>query len=347
MSSSAQFSEHTAPLQGLEPRLSITLGDEVPRSQAGQNLLLGFHFGRSKPEPSDPALVSIGVDPVGSDDLYECWWYDGAVEHSRSGRARILRCDDFAAIVVQVPDAPPENFHALTVEVYEELLQAVNSIGGVQLARIWNYFSNINEGDGDQEKYRQFSIGRAEVFESFGLNDASVPTGTAVGSARDCDFSVVALATRHHFRNVENPRQVSAFRYPRDYGPRSPKFSRGGCVITGGQHLQLISGTAAIIGHESVHAGDTALQCEVTLANLQQLCDAMSLIEGAGARVVLDDQAALRVYLRDPADRPFVDARLREFLGGESRTIAFLNADICRSELQLEIEAAKVVGAVS
>lgn len=343
MSSSAPFNHDTASAEALGQRLSITLGDAVPGSRPGKSLLLGFHFGQGAPDSNWPAMISTGIDPIGKPDLYECWWYDGRVQHTILGRTKIFQCGDYFAIAAQVPDASPEKFRALTFDVYQELLQALEAIGRPPLVRVWNYLSNINEGKGDEEKYRQFSIGRAEAFERFGLHDKFVPVATAVGSPRPCDFTVIALATRHGFESVENPRQVSAFNYPRDYGPRSPKFSRGGCVAAGNQRLQLISGTAAIVGHRSVHAGDTGLQCAETLRNLRKLCDAMEAINDGLGPAVLDRDAVLRVYLRDTSSRDFVADELHRFLESSSGSVAYLQAEICRRELQLEIDASKIV----
>jgi chorismate lyase/3-hydroxybenzoate synthase len=40
-------------------------------------------------------------------------------------------------------------------------------------------------------------------------------------------LQVYGLAARHPGTPVENPRQVSAWRYPRQYGPTAPTFARG------------------------------------------------------------------------------------------------------------------------
>jgi hypothetical protein len=58
---------------------------------------------------------------------------------------------------------------------------------------------------------------------------------------------------------------VSAYDYPRQYGPAAPSFSRAALTP---DPLLLISGTASIVGHASVHLGDVTAQLEETLANL-------------------------------------------------------------------------------
>lgn len=344
MSEPLTIGDNEQPLAG-SAMLGIELHREFPLPRDETELLLGFHFGRQSMEVAPRGMVSVGIDPLDDGDRYECWWYPGAVERMEMGRARIAQCADFAAITLQVPDAAPHEFRELTYDVYKELLALVRGLGHPHVVRIWNYFSNINQGVGDDEKYRQFSVGRAEAFEEFGVTDEIVPAGTAIGSARECDFSVIALVSKHAFRSVENPRQVSAYHYPRDYGPRSPKFSRAGCVNIGSQRLLLVSGTAAIIGHESMHEGNVELQCKETLANLGELCEALAETAGVEARAVLDGDSVVRVYVRDKADADFIAGRINTFLGGNSDNVVLLHAEICRRELQLEIDAAKLMAA--
>jgi len=57
-----------------------------------------------------------------------------------------------------------------------------------------------------------------------------------------------------------------------------------------------------------------------------------------GARFELDTLAC-KVYVRRPADLPLVQAELEAALGGGARVV-YLQADICRQDLLVEIEAA-------
>jgi chorismate lyase/3-hydroxybenzoate synthase len=307
-----------------------------------QELLVGFHFGPDPAPSRHPGVVSIGLDPIEGGDHFECWWYQGDVDHKMVGNARISQCADYAIVMIQVADSAPQDFRVRAHDAYQELLDVALRSGHPHLAKIWNYFPGINDGEDDREKYRQFSIGRAEAFESFGIVDASVPTGTAVGCTRDSGLTIVALTSRYSLLSAENPRQVSAFKYPRQYGPRSPKFSRGGCVPTESHDLLVLSGTAAIIGHESVYPYDVSLQTAETLRNLGHLCEAITELSSEGPQFVLDENCVLRVYLRDPDDKDCVARQLTELLGSiESNTI-FLHADICRRELMVEIDGIRV-----
>ncbi|MGW8370079.1 MAG: chorismate transformation enzyme, FkbO/Hyg5 family, partial [Gammaproteobacteria bacterium] len=250
--------------------LAISLGSEIGAAAADHNLLAAFHFGTPRRGMPD-TVFSTGLVPIDGNDQYECWWYNGGVMHRTIGDIRIAECDDYAVVTLRRPDVPAGEIRALTYECYLDLLSAIGSTEHAHIAKIWNYFPDINDGDGDGEKYRQFSMGRAEAFEQAGLNDSAVPCGTAVGGPDGGDLAIVALASKHDFLPTENPRQVSAYVYPRQYGPRSPKFSRGGCVSGPDHCLFVLSGTAAIVGHESAHPYQTPRQINETLENLTHL----------------------------------------------------------------------------
>ena len=323
-------------------RLAINVSQSIVRPSAEHNLLVGFHFG-SDTSPGRPSgVVNIGLDPIDGGDLFECWWFRGDVDHDVIGNATVAQCEDYTVVVVQVPDASPQDFRTRSHDAYQELLDVAQQVGHSHLVKIWNYFPSINMGDDDREKYRQFSIGRAEAFEHFGIIDSTVPTGTAVGCTRDSDLTIVALMSKHGLLSAENPRQVSAFEYPRQYGPRSPKFSRGGCVRAGNHDLFVISGTAAIVGHESVHPNDINLQTTETLANLHHLCDAVSKICGEEASLGLEGDSVLRVYLRNPDDLAYVTRELTSLLGNVETNVVFLHAHICRRELLIEIDGVQI-----
>lgn len=303
----------------------------MPVAPSSHQLLFGFNFG-SAAEADLPAMApSIGLEPVDGAASFEAWWYRGAVEYQRRGGVAVAVCEDFVAAVHQVNDDRTADIRNAARQVYDELLEVVDEFGPLTIVRAWNYFSRINQGRGDEERYRQFSVGRAESFEARGLADMQSPPGTAIGSASGSPFTVVLLASRHPCKLVENPRQMSAFEYPPDYGPRSPRFSRGGVLSLPCGGLFLISGTAAIVGHSSCRTEGIEGQAVETFRNLE------SLLRSAGLEPDLSALDAVRVYLRDGADRdavrPLVEARF-----GRDTDVTYLKGDICRAELDLEID---------
>jgi chorismate lyase/3-hydroxybenzoate synthase len=172
------------------------------------------------------------------------------------------------------------------------------------------------------------------------LGDAlseSYPAASAVGRQQSMhSLQVYWLAGRAAGVAVENPRQVSAYRYPHIYGPSSPIFSR---ATLAPDDTLLISGTASILGHASHHIGDVTAQLDETLRNLEALIG-QAARQRAGMKSVLASETRLKVYVRDAAQLAIIDAHLRSRMPGVVAT--YLGADICRRELLLEIECAQV-----
>ena len=190
------------------------------------------------------------------------------------------------------------------------------------------------------ERYRQFNVGRQEAFFEAGQAAfEGAPAACALGIHQGA-LCIRFLAGRAAPLPVENPRQVSAYHYPRDYGPRAPTFSRAAMAEIGGGDVALfISGTASIVGHETKHVGEVVAQAEETLRNLRAVIAAAN--ERTTARF---DLAALDcvVYVRHVGNAPIVRQVLDRELGPAAHTVShavYLEADICRQDLLVEIEA--------
>lgn len=324
-------------------RLEISLSEDIEAPSPEHQLLVAFYFGESPAPHEHDAIVCPDLVPLDREFLYECWWYKGEVAFSQYESIRIAECDDYTIAIFKKDEMPDEDYRAFTCRAYRELLQAVQSTQHTKLAKAWNYIGGINHGDDDHEKYRQFSVGRTEAFVEFGIGDDVAPTGTAIGTTRSNGLSIIALASRQDLHLAENPRQVSAFRYPRQYGPSSPMFSRGGFVATDNHKLYLISGTAAVVGHESAHPFDVAPQASETLKNLAVICDAISATKIEGAKLQLDGDSIYRVYVRDPNDFDAVAKTLGSALGHNDVNAVYLQGNICRRELMVEVDAAKAI----
>ncbi len=292
--------------------------------------------------PTHPATVSLQLKPLNRPQLTEAWWYEGDVSYKQAGGVGIAECLEYTAAVVQGDATDTSGMRSQTRQAYIELINAVRSTNHTNLVRVWNYFDEINSGEGDSERYKQFSIGRAEAFDEMGINDEYSPTGTAIGT-QGGGLTLVAVASNHEYCPVENPRQTSAFNYPTIYGPKSPKFSRGGFVSSESHRLFLISGTAAVVGHESNFHYDTGLQADETIKNLASLCDAITAANPDAEQFALDDRSILRVYIKDPGDYARVSQELVARMNVDKKNIAYLHGTICRRELMLEIDGVKVV----
>jgi hypothetical protein len=221
-------------------------------------------------------------------------------------------------------------------KLYDEIFEAA---GDKHLARIWNYVPSINEaGPGGMENYRLFCRGRSLAFEQrFGRGfKARLPSASAVGHKANV-LTVMFAAAARPARHFENPLQVPAYDYPTTHGPRPPSFARATVVSGSGRSAVFISGTAAIRGHETVAPYRTREQVECALDNLQEI----SRVCGLGSALGREGEARrhFKVYVRHAGDLPLVTARMEERLLRSSDHISYLQADICRAELLVEIEA--------
>lgn len=214
---------------------------------------------------------------------------------------------------------------------------------GRHLHRIWNYVPQINAVEANLENYRRFCRGRSLAFESeFGRGfQRRLPAASAVG-ATGGPLAVAFLIGDAAPRHFENPRQIPAFEYPSVYGPRPPSFSRATLVEAGSRRTLFVSGTASIRGHLTIAVGDLAGQLACTRENLQII----ATTAGAGADFGAAEgwQRTFKVYLRHDTDLLQVKNDLeRHFLRADD-TVTYLQADLCRADLLVEIEAVLTKG---
>jgi enamine deaminase RidA (YjgF/YER057c/UK114 family) len=231
------------------------------------------------------------------------------------------------------PGHPP--LQAATRDAYSEIFKLLQTTGYSAVFRFWNYMANINEHTHGLERYRQFNFGRQEAFANQGaLSKDSIPAACALGFAEG-PLTVAFMAGKGRITAVENPRQVSAYDYPTQYGPRSPLFSRASLVEHGGKEILFLSGTASILGHETLHADDVVKQTRESIFNIQAVLDEANKKSSQGGYTL--DSFFYTVYVRCAEDLHAVRNELKHAIGREPHAI-YLQADICRRELLVEIE---------
>jgi len=326
------------------PALSIDYvvapGPEALLASAGVLAVLGF--GEGVPSGGgDPRYLRIPLEPRGGTAPYEVWRTGRPVRSGRDGD--IVWSSDgalsFGVIEVDEHDhatpGDPSGIVGAAAHAYARLTAFVQASDTPHLLRIWNYLDAITDGEGDHERYRQFCVGRARGLGEFAPE--RLPAATAIGR---CDqarvLQVYWLAAAAPGTPLENPRQVSAYRYPRDYGPQPPSFARAMLPPTADRTPLLLSGTASVVGHATRHAGALMAQLEETLANFDALLGAARERQpalparfGAGSR--------LKVYVRDRADMDAVATALDARFGDRVPRV-LLHAAICRRDLAVEID---------
>jgi enamine deaminase RidA (YjgF/YER057c/UK114 family) len=192
------------------------------------------------------------------------------------------------------------------------------------------------EADGD-ERYRHFNAARQAAFRNSGRSTVgTVPAASALGSPAGSPISIYFLASSTPATMIENPRQTSAYFYPPKFGTHSPTFSRA-CMLrkSGGTNL-FVSGTASIVGHETLHHDDVGAQTHESMQNINAVVEEANRI--AGTRRYSLDGLKFKVYVRDPCDLATIERVLTGSLHATT-SIVYLKADVCREDLLVEIEA--------
>jgi chorismate lyase/3-hydroxybenzoate synthase len=307
-----------------------------PGAPLGDDVLTAVVFGAQTPCPADPRCLRIDLEPLGGTAYAEVWRGCGPARVGTSGPIRHVDDGEHFAGWLSLEEHRFGGLLEATEAAYLAILGLHADSPYRHVCRVWNFIDAINEGDGDEERYRQFCLGRARAFAASrgGLPGIDYPAASAVGKQRGArSLQVCWFAMREPGLAIENPRQTSAFHYPRRYGPAAPSFSRA--MITPDDTLY-VSGTASIRGHASVHPHDAAAQLDETVTNLEALLRrAMASRRLEAGRLGAD--SLVKVYLRHAQDASLVERGLRQHFGGDV-PLLILAADICRTELLLEIE---------
>ena len=296
--------------------------------------LVVFGFGATPDPHPDPRWLHLPLEQAGP-PMLEVWRSprevtcatDGALRQAGDGQLQ------FTSLVVE---EDPADLAASVARAYAQLAARVAAGPYPHLLRTWNYLDAITAGEGDDERYRRFCVGRARGLGQ-GLDERALPAATCIGryDGRRV-IQLAALSARHPGRPVENPRQLSAWRYPRQYGPQAPSFARAMLPPPGLPMPLLLSGTAAIVGHASRHADSVQDQVDEILANLDSLV-ASARQHMPHLPATLGRGSPLKVYVRDRADMAAVQARLAARLDPGVPRLMLL-AEVCRRELRVEID---------
>lgn len=251
-------------------------------------------------------------------------------------------------------DTPGLDAYAESLEAFDKMRRRLSAVGASfdQVVRTWIYVNRITDRRSGLQRYQEFNRARSDFYRDipFGTRfraadprSGCFPASTGIGTRGPrIQMACVAIDSRRSDVFVvplENPQQTPAYDYQPVYSPESPKFSRGVAVVQGRYVSLMVSGTASIVDSRTVYPGDVVRQTVQTLNNIERLIAPENLarlgLPGAGA--TLKDVAKLRVYVKHaedyPACRNIVEHRLPKV------PAIYLDADVCRPDLLVEIEA--------
>lgn len=303
---------------------------------SGDNLLGVVHYGRAVPDWAQYPAVPVAMAQYGETPMVEVWTSPHPTTFGIAGNIRYARSENVLFGFIRLEESAGVALDRLSRQAYAAILHFLEQQRYPHLLRLWNYFPGINAEDDGMERYRLFSIGR---FQALNEHEAGLPEHPPAASALGAQAGglvIYFVAAKEPGKPVENPRQVSAYRYPKQYGPKAPSFSRAAVKRWGGEHHLYISGTASIVGHETLHIGNLDAQLDETLRNLDAVMGQAQLEARAAGRTGKIKLAMLKVYIRHGKDY----SRVRELLERKfpRLPILYLRGDICRSDLLLEID---------
>ena len=222
------------------------------------------------------------------------------------------------------------------------------------VVRQWNYIGEILSIDNQYQNYQIFNEVRSEFYTAH-RTLKSFPAATGIGMRLGgviMDFNAVRLGERTAVFPVNNPHQLNAYEYSQnvlkglaDKGKKEknpPQFERALLLFRNGHGTLFISGTASIRGQETIGEGDIKTQTLITIDNIRQLADIERVSRLINDRRIYQfDYLFIRTYIRNKYDFSIVKEICSEHF--PDVPAIYIQADICRDDLLVEIEAEAAV----
>lgn len=282
----------------------------------------------------DFPAMNIAMKPFIGSAYYEIWTSDNSVNY---GSNKVLKyaTDGFHHFLT-VDIEEDRDLRELGLLAYDSMFGIIKENNYKNISRVWNHIPNINEYSDTKERYTKFCHGRAESFQK---NDNIYPAATGIGCFGD-NLCIYMLSTSENINKyIENPNQTPAYKYPSKYGIKSPSFARAAYADYGsGCGMLYVSGTASIIGSETVHVNDVRKQCETTIDNIRVLISQQNLNSyGINKKYTIEDMDCIKVYVKNDNDFESIREICSKSFSAD-KSIVYLKADVCRNNLLVEIE---------
>lgn len=256
---------------------------------------------------------------------------------------------------ISSPDSK-SNLQAKSEFAFENIkdILAKEEMNFSNIIRQWNYIEKIIEvkydGNCLSQNYQVFNDVRA-IFYGIDSWPLGYPAATGIGvfyGGVIIDFIAADYEKGAQIASIKNPKQVDAHQYSEEVligGAISscdkkapPKFERGKLVRIGSGANILVSGTAAIIGQDTTVNNNVGDQTQTTIENIMELVSKSNINNNVhGINIDQMKFIQVRAYVKFAKDIPIVrELCQKEF---HEAPIVFVEADICRGELLVEIEA--------
>lgn len=243
----------------------------------------------------------------------------------------------------------------LTFQKMKKLLKYEN-LEFSNIIRQWNYIENILDFEKSKnynlQNYQALNNIRAEFYsKSNWINGYPAATGIGMNSGKiTTNFIAIKNIGNTIIFPIHSNVQSDAHKYSERVlisdknENNTPKFERGKIVFYNINIDFYISGTAAIVGENTIKALDIEEQTKVTLKNIKNLVSKKNLENNIPPdfssriknNVKLNEFSNFRVYVKNETDIPKAKQICEQYIS--STPAIYLVADICRENLLVEIE---------
>ncbi len=316
------------------------------REMVGQQVLEMF---------SDKIVLSfIAQPPLTCKIIVEAFFYDYVLWKSEFiagelGAAMIFRRENTEVLVGNVQANFGDGCKKNAEQAFAgmgEMFHALN-IPIRSVVRQWNYLEDILGFDGEKQNYQEFNNVRSQFYGDF-FEHTGYPAATGIGMNRGGVIIEFVAVKSDVVKTVpvDNPGQIAAHHYSKNVliGNNSvvkntPKFERARYLELFDKKLIFISGTASILGEQTIGTGNPEEQTRITIQNIQRLYSE-EVLEKISKEKPEPKYGHARVYIKNRRDFPVIKKTFKTHFG--NLPVVYILADICRENLLVEIEG-KVV----
>ena len=228
-------------------------------------------------------------------------------------------------------------------EVFETIkeIMEIESMPINSIVRQWNYIEEITKYNQGRQNYQAFNDARSIYYDQTEWTTgfpAATGIGTEWGGVMIDLNATVAYNTNTKITPIDNPLQVTAHTYSQTLllgesderltHKTTPKFERAKQVVQCGNGILYVSGTAAIRGELSLEGVGIEEQTRITIENINILTGNHPL-------------AIIRVYLKNVNELEAAKMVIEQLY--PQLPAIYLQADVCREELLIEIEGISII----
>ena len=237
-----------------------------------------------------------------------------------------------------------------SIEAFEQMQSILKAekMDFSDIVRQWNFIEKIVCFSDSNQHYQIFNDVRSAFYSDSNFTNG-YPAATGIGMETGgivIDFIAVKGSQNLSVIPISSPVQSNAHQYSKDVLAQNlltksmkvttPKFERAKAVMIENNCLVYISGTAAIKGEFSVGSSDTENQTVFTLDSIYKLVTKENLQKHDISTLSDLIPCYFRVYIKNPSDYPAIKSVCDKYL--DNIKIVYIQADICRPELLVEIE---------